>query len=374
MSLLQVADRIGKMGEPLVVRLDEGIGNVVLHVQEASKPRERVRPDAEPRPFTKQRLLTEATENCFVRSRIEDVSALSASVYDQLEGSNGAVRLGLHTFEKATSWFTKPVLENLTRISEPLVSGIDSKIGGTVNSLQESFVLPARKLNENNELTVGSLVQVARDSAWVRFDEALRRIQSSMSSSSSCESDAERENLILRMRDAIQIGLIQYAEDIISRANETSLASNSRAQLRLAIDTASQRLVSLKQSLGPHYDRAKESLSSHAISDKIRGIVQRSRDAGQQAIQTTRGVTDILLENVGDAFGKTRNLTESTLVYLDSQSIAVIPKDVLEFASKALGWSERDNQYNDIADQFRELFESLSKVFMLSQDKSNGSA
>jgi len=219
-----VADRIGKMGEPLVVRLDEGIGNVVLQVQEASKPRERVRPDTEPRPLTKERLLTEATENCFVRSRIQDVSALSATVYDHLEGSNGAVRLGLRTFEKATSWFTMPVLDNLTRISEPLISGIDSKIGGTVNSLQESLVLPARKLNENNELTVGSLVQVARNSACVRFDEALRRLQSSMSS---CDSDAERENLISRMREAVQVGLIQYAEDIISRAKEMSLASNS---------------------------------------------------------------------------------------------------------------------------------------------------
>jgi DNA-binding ferritin-like protein (Dps family) len=315
--VLNAAAPITSRLSPIVNQIDNHFSEVITSCKTISEPRHVT--DVKRVDISADKLRNDATNGVFFTERLNDINNASKVVRNTFEEkAGGLARFTVHATSACNTWWAWPLTNAVTSIGTPVVHLADRGMGAISNQIAQ------------HNLT-----------------ESLKQIVPGFQNAISADS----------LKDLIKVDVITYADLVLGRARAVANQAKQNEQLNKAVEVATAQLNVLKSHLSPH-------------SDAMHQRLQNVADLGRQARFKTLSYTDNFWQNFADAYGKTSKLTESTIAYLDSHEMRLIPSDVYEFCRKMLGLQDKDQSYNDLLAQLKELFDSLTHVFALTQQKS----
>lgn len=131
---LHAAEPLAKGLDPIVDAVDGRVHGVISSMQTASEPRPL--PDAALPEVSKRKLMDDAQNGRFVKSRLDDMNQVGKVATNLFEKHAGAFpRLFLHSASAANSWWMNPVSQLMAAISSPIVSFVDGSIANMLSKL-----------------------------------------------------------------------------------------------------------------------------------------------------------------------------------------------------------------------------------------------
>jgi hypothetical protein len=144
----------------------------------------------------------------------------------------------------------------------------------------------------------------------------------------------------------VQLGLLAYARDLIDEAG--SMIPSAAAKMKL------EELEALVEPSLQKLNHVMEPVKE-MVTTRLQDLATKSAQLGQAGLDKR----NLLVSNMGDALTKTRVVTEHTISYLEPNNVRVIPRNLVHFIQQSAGLSERDEQFDALAQEFSSLFESI---------------
>ncbi|XXQ32022.1 Uncharacterized protein PBTT_02480 [Plasmodiophora brassicae] len=310
-SLASLREWAKPIVDPVVDKVDMHVSDLICSLAAKAEPR-TLKYDDVASPSSKK-LLSDATSGKFVTERMKEAAAVSAKASNAIESNVGQLgRIAIHTFVDANSFWATPIWDALNGITAPIVQKLDSSILAVVS-------------------------------------KAVQHVD-------------DGEPIPKAVVDLITVDALAYASVVLRRARQFAITAKDSDQIHKAIDAATEKLKFMKNKLDP---------AAKALLHRVQQVSDMSDQS--RFPSKARAFTEALWKKTLAAYGKSKDLTDSTLVYLDSQDVLLIPGDVYDFFRKVFGIAERDEQYEELLKQFKDLFESLTNVFSLTQSQQSES-
>lgn len=323
------------VGPPVVARLQSWTGPVISSLDDSLDR-------------TLYTVQMELGERRLVRSGLEHATDAIGRV--ELPSGETPLGKGIEIVRRTNEWWTRPLMAKVQEHGPRLLENVDERVSTayetrTLSPMVEGL-LPSfsRKTDSSRRQSFDSDSSAAGETTGARFSQRIQALKQKFV-----------ELRDLTSQRVVQLGLVVYARELIEQAP---------AEMRLAAKQATEKLEMLESMYHPSLIRASDAVKpvKQMIIRRLETIAMRSRQIREAGMQCKEN----LLGNMGDAYECTRSVTESTLSYMGSTNVRVMPRDAYKLFQKAAGFSERDDEYNEVAAKFSDLFEAISKIFQFS--------
>lgn len=295
--------------------------------------------------------MSESAEINVLRSGIGFAAKRLENLYHSAEGSSPMLKSTMDRVNEATQWLTKPLIERVVEVSDPIVSSVDSKVSSTVSSVK-TYISPAL---EKVPATLHDHFEMLLDFTDHQIDSWLP--EESSKSEEGAEKDGSVKEITLSSvsskakRRMKQRAAIQY-----SRAKELS-GGKLKEYLRIDVLEVTEISVllgvSLSQDLLKHVSSGSNMVREYSLS-KQAYFIKLAGESRQALLEKLHSASKAFAESSSD-FGFDKIVSSSRKLSFT---------DITEYAMMKASLKPRTEKLNAVEVHLWSLVSDLLGMFI----------